>query len=185
MSIYDFSFYKPFLMLYIFTQYSKISIRELPSRVLATILGVLVVALINSIRIGDERSQLESDIKKSLELIENSLLSIIKNNYTEGLQKRCSMLMSTLAYKIYITRHKKYFTTILGRVQFEVYLNLEYLNLYLTNLNDKYKNYYIDKNDINYIIAVVKQLILFIKDKEKSYTINESIKKCILVIMMR
>lgn len=68
MSIYDFSFYKPFLMLYIFTQYSKISIRELPSRVLATIFGVLVVALINSIRIGDERSQLESDIKKSLNL---------------------------------------------------------------------------------------------------------------------
>ncbi len=158
-SPYDMAFYKPFIMLYIFTQYASVSLEELPLRILAVIFGVLVIECSNIITKVNEKSKLGNSITSSLLLIKTQLNNIIDGKFEEDIVKKCSKIMRELVYKVYITRHKKYVTTNLGRIQFNIYINMEYLNLYLRNIYFEYNNNDIQKNEVEDTINVIDDIL--------------------------
>ncbi|NFO43733.1 FUSC family protein [Clostridium botulinum] len=158
-SPYDMAFYKPFIMLYIFTQYASVSLEELPLRILAVIFGVLVIECSNIITKVNEKSKLGNSITSSLLLIKTQLNNIIDGKFEEDIVKKCSKIMRELVYKVYITRHKKYLTTNLGRIQFNIYINMEYLNLYLRNIYFQYNNNDIQKNEVEDTINVIDDIL--------------------------
>ncbi|NFL50676.1 FUSC family protein [Clostridium botulinum] len=160
-SPYDMAFYKPFIMLYIFTQYARVSLEELPLRILAVIFGVLVIECSNIITKVNEKSKLGNSITSSLLLIKTQLNNIIDGKFEEDIVKKCSKIMRELVYKVYITRHKKYLTTNLGRIQFNIYINMEYLNLYLRNIYFEYNNNDIQKNEVEDTINVIDDILDF------------------------
>ncbi|HBJ2620923.1 FUSC family protein [Clostridium botulinum] len=158
-SPYDMAFYKPFIMLYIFTQYARVSLEELPLRILAVIFGVLVIECSNIITKVNEKSKLGNSITSSLLLIKTQLNNIIDGKFEEDIVKKCSKIMRQLVYKVYITRHKKYLTTNLGRIQFNIYINMEYFNLYLRNIYFEYNNNDIQKNEVEDTINVIDDIL--------------------------
>lgn len=173
-SFYDPGFYKPFIMLYVFTQYASITLVELPLRILSVIFGVMAIILGSYIKRINEKSTLGNSIRSSLELIDKSLELIEKDKFNEEIEEACSKIMRDLAYRIYITRHKKYFTTNLGTVQFNIYITIEYLNLYIKEINKGFKGNAVSEEDISDIRSIINQIIdysrddLNIKDLEKN-----------------
>lgn len=173
-SPYDMTFYKPFIMLFVFTQYITVAIDEIPERFLSVIFGVLVVAffsvLFNS---NKEKRILSKNITTSLTLINNQLGNILVNSYDSGISDKCTRAMRDLAYRIYISRHKKYLLTYLGRIEFNIYLNIEHFNLYLKSLYHSFSEDNV--TDIKEITFVVSNLLLYcngelsLHDAEKSF----------------
>lgn len=162
-SFYDPGFYKPFIMLYVFTQYASITLKELPLRILSVLFGVFAIVLGSYIKRINEKSTLGNSIKLSLELIYKSLELIEKNKFNEDIEESCSRIMRDLAYRIYITRHKKYLTTNLGRVQFDIYIAIEYLNLYLREIYKGFNSNVISERHILDIKNVIDQIIDYSK----------------------
>ena len=60
--------------------------------------------------------------------------NIRENHYSDELKNKCTGKMRDLTYKIYISRHRKYLTTNIGIIQFNLLINLEYLNLLLKDI---------------------------------------------------
>lgn len=167
-SPYDLSFYKPFLMLYIFTQYAAVPFSELPFRLLSIVVGVFIIVIASVIAKSNEKSKLGNTLRNSFQLILMQGENKLQNNYDISLQNKISKLMRELAYRIYITRHKHYFTTNLGKIQFELLLSIEHLNLSLN---------YMDNNELNFSMKVFKNLINFDKGEDTLGKVKELIKE--------
>ena len=138
-SPYDATFYKPFIMLYVFTQYANVSIYELPNRLLAVVFGALVIIAGTYIKRSNGKEIMGNSVNSAFFNIQKQMENIIDDKYDEKLTENCSKIMMDLVYKVYITRHKKYLTTNLGTIQFKLYLNIEYLNIYLKNIYEQYE----------------------------------------------
>lgn len=139
-SPYDPTYYKPFIMLYVFAQYATVSLSELPFRIFSVIAGVIIVVIGNYIKKVNEKSILGNNIRVSFKLIKKQLINILNGSFDEELLLNCSKLMRELAYRIYVTRHRKYLTTNLGTIQFKIYIYIEYLNLFLREVYKEYNN---------------------------------------------
>lgn len=133
-SQYDLTFYKPFIMLYIFTQYSTVSFSELPERLYSVLFGVAVIVLASFIKKINEKSVLGSSIVVYINMLKHQVKNIRENHYSDELKNKCTGKMRDLTYKIYISRHRKYLTTNIGIIQFNLLINLEYLNLLLKDI---------------------------------------------------
>ena len=133
-SQYDLTFYKPFIMLYIFTQYSTVSFSELPERLYSVLFGVAVIVLASFIKKINEKSVLGSSIVVYINMLKEQVKNIRENHYSDELKNKCTGNMRDLTYKIYISRHRKYLTTNIGIIQFNLLINLEYLNLLLKDI---------------------------------------------------
>jgi len=163
-SPYDLTFYKPFIMLYVFTQYTQVSLGELPFRVLAVIFGVLVVVGLSFINRVNERSILGKSVQESFTLINNQFENILIGEYDNTIEDKCSKMMRDIAYKVYITRHRKYLTTNLGKVQFKVFINVEYFNLYMINIYKDVDDSIISKAYVEDLKEIIKDIIELCKD---------------------
>ena len=133
-SQYDLTFYKPFIMLYIFTQYATVSFSELPERLYSVLFGVAVIVLASFIKKINEKSVLGSSIVVYINMLKEQVKNIRENHYSDELKNKCTGKMRDLTYKIYISRHRKYLTTNIGIIQFNLLINLEYLNLLLKDI---------------------------------------------------
>lgn len=158
-SPYDLTFYKPFLMLYVFTQYAAVPTSQLGNRIMAVILGIGIVILASIINKANGKSILGKSVKGALEVISSQLNNITNKNYDEKLQDKCSKMMRDLAYRIYITRYKSYLTTNLGMIQFRLFIAIENFNLSLKNLSCKFEEGNIDTNFIESIKNLVNGII--------------------------
>lgn len=133
-SQYDLTFYKPFIMLYIFTQYATVSFSELPERLYSVLFGVAVIVLASFIKKINEKFVLGSSIVVYINMLKHQVKNIRENHYSDELKNKCTGKMRDLTYKIYISRHRKYLTTNIGIIQFNLLINLEYLNLLLKDI---------------------------------------------------
>lgn len=174
-SPYDLSFYKPFLMLFIFTQYASVPTSQLYQRVLAVILGVLIIIIASIIRKKNEKSILGNTLRVVLSNINIQLSNILEGNYDKNLQEKCSMLMRDLAYKIYVTRYKGYLTTKLGRIQFKLFISMEYLNLNLNSINEEIKTREIHRKNILEFKEVIEQILEYIDGRSQLSYIKKRI----------
>ena len=153
---YDPTFYKPFIMLYVFTQYAWVPLSKMPSRYLAVIFGVLIIVICNKIvKEINEKSLLGKSISKSLSLISESLNDILKGDYSKEKELECTNVMRALAYKVYVSRYKDYLTTTLGQIQFKIFMDIEHLNLFLRKVKEGYSNNEISKKEIKDLINLL------------------------------
>ena len=126
--------YKTFMMLYVFCQYSAISFLELPKRLMMVVFAVCIVVGTHFIRQRKNKSLLPVEISKAFLILEEQL-DRRKDEKTAKMQyEAVCEEMRSLAYQIYHTSHRRYFTTYLGKVQFQFYLNMSYLNLLILEL---------------------------------------------------
>ena len=161
-SPYDPTFYKPFIMLYAFTQYAGVPLNKMPARYLSVILGVLVIVLCNKIvNEINEKSLLGKSIYKALSLISEGLKDILEGNYTKKKELECTNIMRALAYKVYVSRYKDYLTTNLGQIQFKIFMDIEHLNLFLRKIEEGYSHKDITKREIEELISLVEQIKKF------------------------
>ena len=173
-SPYEPTFFKPFIMLYVFTQYATITLNQLPMRIIAVIFGILIVALLSVIKKGDEKQALENIINSALELLNKQVNNIINNKFDNSLVEKCTKSMMDLSYRIYVTRHKKYLTTNLGIIQFNIFLYIEELNLYLKIINEKYEEGKITKAALEDISDVIGGLAEGYKKERVEKIIEEN-----------
>ncbi|WP_195964579.1 FUSC family protein, partial [Clostridium cuniculi] len=188
-SPYDATFYKPFIMLYVFTQYANVSIYELPNRLLAVVFGALVIIAGTYIKRSNGKEIMGNSVNSAFFNIQKQMENIIDDKYDEKLTENCSKIMMDLVYKVYITRHKKYLTTNLGTIQFKLYLNIEYLNIYLKNIYEQYEEKKISKEQMLDFLSLVELIIKYSKKKcklkdvtYKSKFISEKYKKSSYVV---
>ena len=174
-SPYDLTFYKPFIMLYVFTQYTQVSLGELPFRVLAVIFGVLVVVGLSFINRVNERSILGKSVQEAFTLINNQFENILIGEYDNTIEDKCSKIMRDIAYKVYVTRHRKYLTTNLGKVQFKIFINVEYFNLYMINIYKYVKGSIISKVYVEDLKEIIKDIIELCKDNLDIQVLQENI----------
>lgn len=174
-SPYDLTFYKPFIMLYVFTQYTQVSLVELPFRVLAVIFGVLVVVGLSFINRVNERSILGKSVQEAFTLINNQFENISIGEYDNTIEDKCSKIMRDIAYKVYVTRHRKYLTTNLGKVQFKIFINVEYFNLYMINIYKYVKGSIISKVYVEDLKEIIKDIIELCKDNLGIQVLQENI----------
>jgi uncharacterized membrane protein YgaE (UPF0421/DUF939 family) len=175
-SSYDLTFYKPFIMLYVFTQYAQVSIGELPLRILAVIFGVLVVVGASFVNRVNERSVLGKSIQKSFTLIDSQIENILRLEYNHHIEDKCSKIMRDIAYKVYVTRHRKYLTTNLGKIQFEIFINIEYFNLYMIKIHEGIKNLTISQVYLEELKEIVKEIVELCKDNLDFQLLQRDIK---------
>ena len=162
-SPYDATFYKPFIMLYVFTQYSKISIYELPNRLLAVVFGVMIIIIGTYIKRSNAKVVFGNSINSALKSLKIQVDNILEDNFDYKLTKDCSKIMMDLVYKVYTTRHKGYLTTNLGTIQFKLYLNIEYINICLKKIFQEYKNNNISKEQMGDLWSLIDLIINYSK----------------------
>ncbi|MGL4774708.1 MAG: FUSC family protein [Clostridium sp.] len=123
-------FYKPFLMLYVFTSFGEPSLPSLITKIIIVNYGVIVVVLIERLIYKENNKNL------LINNIISSLSNVQKLIYESDKTKKRELLLSNLNkirgmwYTLYITRYKKSLTTKLGKIQFDVLLNIQKLNFY-------------------------------------------------------
>lgn len=164
-SPYDLTFYKPFLMLFIFTQYAAVPTSELYLRILAVILGIGIVILASIVKKVNEKSILGNSLTSVLRDINLQLENILNSSYDKKLQEKCSRSMRDLAYKIYVTRYKEYLTTNLGKIQFRIFISSEYLNLCLAEVNTKFERGILHRKDISELIGIIENILEYKEGK--------------------
>ncbi len=170
-SPYDLTFYKPFIMLYVFTQYAQVSLGELPFRILSGVLIVVGVSYINRV---NERSILGKSMQEAFILTSQQFKNILQREYDHTIEDKCSKIMRDIAYKVYVTRHRRYLTTKLGKVQFQIFITVEYFNLYMIHIYEGIKNLSISKEYIEKLKEIVEAIIELCKDNLEFQTIKES-----------
>ncbi|WP_346912653.1 FUSC family protein [Clostridium sp.] len=178
-SPYDLTFYKPFIMLYVFTQYAQVSLGELPLRILSVIFGVLIVVGASYINRVNERSILGKSMQEAFILINKQFKNILEGEYDHTIEDKCSKIMRDIAYKVYVTRHRRYLTTNLGKVQFQIFINVEYFNLYMIQVCEGIKNSSISWEYIEQLKEIVEDMIELCKDNLELQAIKKSIENFI------
>lgn len=173
---YDPTVYKPFVMLYVFTQYAWVPLNQMPSRYLAVVFGVLIIVICNKvINEINEKSLLGKSISNSLSLIAESLRDILKGDYSKEKEIECTNIMRSLAYKIYVSRYRDYLTTNLGQIQFKIFMDIEHLNLFLRKIKEGYSKKEIAKEEMKELINLLEEIIKFSNGKRSVDTVvNET-----------
>ena len=164
-SPYDATFYKPFIMLYVFTQYAKVTIYELPNRLLSVVFGAIVIIIGTYIKRGNAKIIFGNSVNFALKSIKTQVENILENNFDYSLTKKCSKIMMDLVYKVYTTRHKGYLTTNLGTIQFKLYLDIEYINTCLSRIFYEYKDNKISKYQMSDLLLLIELIINYSVDK--------------------
>lgn len=180
--------YKPFMMLFVFTSFSKTTFPDFILRLESIAFGVILViflALITSRK--TKKSIIKDDIYMPLTILNVNLTSILNGEDLSKGYFSFSKSMRALCYKIYVTRYKNYFTTHIGKLEFDLYLTLEKLNIHIKDLNEKYnlKDDIVIK-DLNSVITNILEILKttnditlvskLLQDFSHTYSTNENFK---------
>lgn len=170
---YNPKIYKPFMMLYVFTQASSInSFYEYLIRILTIFLGIFIVisfSLITSLIF--KKNIIKDLIYQPFTLLSEQLNNLSKNKFDYNIYSNFNKEMRNLSYNIYKTRYKKFLTTNIGKLSFDIYLILGKFNILL-------KNYY-NKNINLEDRLFFKELKLLLNCFLESINNNQSFNDCI------
>lgn len=164
-------FYKPFLMLYIFSSFYQINFSLLPKRLLSIFFGFSLIIIFHLfINKLSYRSLVNEGISKSLIELSIQVDNILKDSYNVDLQKSISKELDSICYNLYTTRRRKSLTNNIGSIQLKIYIILENLNLELKNLNLIYSSLLneskIIKSFSKELSLTLNALISYINDEE-------------------
>lgn len=148
LSPYDPLSYKTFMMLLVFCQYTKVSLGELPMRMLMILWTVSIIILTNEWHHRKENSLLPSQVASAFTHLGEQLTKVKAGGFDEAIYTKVNSEMRFLAYMIYKTSYRRYFTTYLGRIQFHLYLVISDLNVLISQLAVCYKKGDIRKEEV-------------------------------------
>lgn len=134
-SPYEITTYRPFIMLYVFTQFSRVPLSRLGIRLLCVVMGVTFVFIANMIKGTDEKNILGKSLRNAFINIGNYAEGMIEGNKDCKEIDECMNILNKLAHRVYISRHKNYFTTELGRIQFQLIVTTEKLAFTLCDID--------------------------------------------------
>ena len=140
--------YKTFMMLFVFCQYSQIPLEDLPKRLLMVACVVTIVVLTGYLDQSRYKALLPPQIHHGFRLLHEQLMQMIEGKFDEDLSEKLSEQMGELAYVIYHTSYKRYFTTYIGKVHFHFYLNMSYFNLILEQIYEQMHRGYFTKQNL-------------------------------------
>lgn len=150
--------YKTFMMLFVFCQYTSIPLSALPSRFLMVISAVTIIMMSIYFEQRRIKALLPPQIGEGFKLITKQLSKMGEGQFDESLSLALSQQMNELAYVIYNTSYKRYFTTYVGKVHFHFYLNISYFNFMLEQMHKQAKRGLLSKEDILSIKQLFKQV---------------------------
>lgn len=164
-SPYEQRMYKTFMMLYVFSQYNSIPLNALPGRIGIVIFTVSIIIVTNYLEQGRKKSLLEPQVGEGFAILAEQLEQILQGKFDKQLQNECMSQMNELAYVIYATSYKRYFTTYIGKVQFHFYLSISYMNLLLEEMAEKYQKKELSYQSILYIKALIDSINAYFQRK--------------------
>ena len=126
---YNPKLYKPVLMLFIFTSFSLNTYSAFLNRLFATLFGSILVIILS---ILCTKRKTPKNITKNFDSIFTLLLKQIKlcslNQFDLDLYISVNNKMQLNIYNIYISRKKNDLSSIISNLQFELFLDITYLN---------------------------------------------------------
>lgn len=126
--------YKTFMMLFVFCQYTTIAWIDLPKRLLMVAAVVSIVVLTSYLEQRRYKALLPPQVSKGFHLLREQLIQMMEGKLDEGINVKIIEQMNALAYVIYHSRYRRYFTTYVGKVHFQFYLNMSYFNVLLEQI---------------------------------------------------
>lgn len=166
--------YKTFMMLFVFCQYTNIPLEGLPNRLLMVVSTVMIVVLTGYLDQRRYKALLPPQIHKGFYYIHEQLRQMLEGNWDETLYDKTAEQMSELAYVIYGTSYRRYFTTYVGRVHFHFYLNMSYLNVLLEQMWHQMKRGLFDREQLIMLKEIFDQIEIYF---ERRITRENLIKK--------
>lgn len=176
-SPYDQISYKTFMMLYVFSQYSHITLSELPDRLLLVAFavgGVFISSLLHQMR---NKAILDPNIGKAWGLINEQTHNILDNRYNEELNHKCKAVLNEVAHTIYKTGYKQYFTTQQGKIQFHFYMNISYFNILLEEINRDYQRQDITKCELETLVGITDFIHQYFRREVKREEVLKNLEK--------
>lgn len=169
--------YKPFLMLYIFTNFYRIDFHMLPKRLLSIFFGFSLIVIFQLfLNKFSYKALIKESILKSIMLLSNQVDNILDKNYNLDLQKNISKEINSICYNLYTTRRRKSLTNNIGSIQFKIYIILENFNLSLNNISTLYCSEEYESQIIKAFLKELRESILniafYLKD-ENTYFLTE------------
>ena len=150
--------YKTFMMLFVFCQYTSIPLSALSSRLIMVISVVTIIMM----RIYFEQRRIKAllppQVGDGFKLITKQLSKMGEGQFDESLSLTLSQQMNELAYVIYNTSYKRYFTTYVGKVHFHFYLNISYFNFLLEQMHKQARHGLLSQEHILSIKQLFKQV---------------------------
>lgn len=140
--------YKTFMMLFVFCQYTSLPLSALPGRFLMVIFSVTIVVMSVYFEQRRMKALLPPQVGEGFKLITRQLAKMVEGQFDESLSGALSQQMNELAYAIYSTSYKRYFTTYVGKVHFHFYLNMSYFNFLLEQMSQQARHGLFGKKEI-------------------------------------
>lgn len=178
-SPYDQISYKTFMMLYVFCQYSYITLSELPSRLFLVVFAmgcVLISSLVYQLR---NKALLDSNIGKGWKMIDEQLHNILEGRFDHTLSIACRTAMNEVAHTIYRTGYRRYFTTQQGKIQFHFYMNISYFNVLLESIDREYARGEFGKRQLLALISITETINRYFKYEIKRDEIIQVLKNAV------
>ena len=150
--------YKTFMMLFVFCQYTSIPLNALPSRFLMVMVTVTIVMISIYFEQRRMKALLPPQVGEGFKLILKQLTKMEEGQFDEDLSRALSQQMNELAYVIYHTSYKRYFTTYVGKVHFHFYLNISYFNFLLEQMYKQVKRELLSQKEITNIKQLFTQV---------------------------
>lgn len=157
--------YKTFMMLFVFCQYTSVPLERLPRRIMVVAFSVIIVMLNIYWEQGRLKALLPPQIQKGFELINKQIGEIIEGRWSETLSEKISGQMNELAYVIYQTSYRRYFTTYIGKVHFHFYLNMSYLNFLLEQVAQQAARGIFSKDNLAALKKLFESIEVYFKRK--------------------
>lgn len=153
--------YKHFVMLYVFCQYISTDVAKLPDRLLLVLYTVGIIGTYLLLHQKKNKSVLDANLIEAWKTIYNQIEYMLKESFDEDLVEQCGNHLSALAYSVYRSSHKHYLTTYLGKVQFNLYINTGYFNLFLTRVYYAYKRKEITESELKQLKEIIREMIIY------------------------
>lgn len=166
-SPYNQTTYKTFMMLYVFCQYTSIPFIDLPKRVAMVIFAVSIVVVTIYIEQNRIKALLPPQIGQAFKLLYQQLILMTQGKFDKEISQKVSYQMNELAYVIYGSSFRRYFTTYIGRVNFHFYLNVSYFNFLLEQINKQKESGLFSKTEISEIGRLFKGIQSYFERKIK------------------
>jgi len=172
-SFYNENKYRTFLMLYVFCQYSSITFMELPARLAMIVFAVSIIVASIYIEQSQNKRLLPPQIEKAFKLINEQLALMSEGKFDKDLGKQVGEQMNELAYVIYRSSFKQYFTTYMGKIHFYFYLNIGYFNILLEQIHSHEKGSFFALEEIKEIYILFQGIQSYFKRQITRKTLLE------------
>ncbi|MGL4363050.1 MAG: FUSC family protein [Cellulosilyticaceae bacterium] len=153
MKPYDQISYKTFILLYVFCQYSSISISELPDRIMLVITTLFIIFISSWLSQSRKRFMLDPKLIKVWSLLILQVKNIQQNKFDEKQQMEINIKLNEVASGIYKSGYKQFLTTNKGKLNFQFYINLSHFSVKLKTIYKKMCDKQISEEEIQKLIV--------------------------------